>query len=249
MSITRLNTYTLDQAIPGNFTNAATGSGTGYKYVSFTADGTLTVDAGGLFQVLLVGGGGAGRGWGGGGGGCVVEGNLYLPAGSYSVTIGAGGTAAEPQGRQTVFNTIRAGGGGTPWSETFGNPQHGGSGLYSGGVYYCSGGDCNPSNYTVAGGGGGGAGSAGGNGSSGAGGTAGNGLASTITGSTVYYGGGGAGCRTTSGQTHGGEGSAGSQGGTAAHTAGAANSGAGGGGQYGSTTTGGSGIVIVRVNY
>lgn len=249
MGITQLKTNDLRQPVPGNFTNAATGSGTGYKYVSFTANGTLVVDVSGLFTVLLVGGGGASRGWGGGGGGAVTETKLVIPAGSYPVTVGAGGTGSDPQGKpSSIAGIISIGGGGVSFAETFGGATYGGGSYYSGGTSYCSGGDCNPSNYTNSGGGGGGAATAGTAGNSGAGGNGGDGVLSTITGASVYYGGGGAACRTTSGTAHSGNGSAG-LGGTAAHTAGAANTGAGAGGQYGTTLAGGSGIVIVRVNY
>lgn len=103
MTFSRLRTNTAGGLYPGNFTNAATGSGTGYKYVSFTASGTLTVDVGGLFDILVVGGGGSSglpgtplssyyQLPGGAGGGGVISTTAYLSAGTYTVTIGAGAT-------------------------------------------------------------------------------------------------------------------------------------------------------------
>lgn len=61
---------------------------------SFTVDGTITVESAGTFDLLLVGGGGAGGigGAGGGAGGCLYIEGAYLPAGTHTVTVGAGGT-------------------------------------------------------------------------------------------------------------------------------------------------------------
>ena len=62
----------------GGTSSSITDSSQAYTLLSFTSDGTLTVSAAGLFDVLLVGGGGgggsengstAGAGGGGGGGG------------------------------------------------------------------------------------------------------------------------------------------------------------------------------------
>ena len=69
-----------------------------YEYHIFTKAGTLTFGAAVEdAQILLVGGGG-GAGWnggGGGGGGAFVElSNQSIAAGSYAVTVGAGGAAA-----------------------------------------------------------------------------------------------------------------------------------------------------------
>ena len=94
-SVWRLLSDSLE--IAANFSNTATGTytdGYDYKYLTFTADGTLTVTRGGYADVLLVGGGGAGGsrfGGGGGGGGVLYIQNAYLPAGSLDVTVGAGG--------------------------------------------------------------------------------------------------------------------------------------------------------------
>jgi len=83
--------------VPANFSNTPTGSytdGYDYEYVSFTADGSLTVTRGGYADVLLVGGGGGGgRAYsaGGGAGGVLYIENAYLPAGTLDVVVGAGG--------------------------------------------------------------------------------------------------------------------------------------------------------------
>ena len=55
-----------------DFSNAATGTyssgGVNYKYLTYTASGTLTVTKAGFADVLVVGGGGGGGKYGGGGG-------------------------------------------------------------------------------------------------------------------------------------------------------------------------------------
>ena len=66
----------------------------GFAIHTFTEDGTLTVSKPMAVDLLLVGGGGGGgyqRGGGGGGGGVIVLTNVYLSAGSYHVSVGAGG--------------------------------------------------------------------------------------------------------------------------------------------------------------
>ena len=84
------------------YSDANTGTYTGYAYKTFTASGTLTVTTAGFADVVACGAGGsagAASGNGGGAGG-VFAGNVYLPVGTYTVTIGAGG-AASAQGRAT----------------------------------------------------------------------------------------------------------------------------------------------------
>jgi len=89
-------------ASAADFSNTATGSGSGYKYVRFTANGTLTVTRSGIAEVLICSGGsGYINAWSGGGdideqaggGGDIVFGQFQLTAGSIAVTIGAGGSA------------------------------------------------------------------------------------------------------------------------------------------------------------
>ena len=80
--------------VAADFSNTATGTytdGFDYKYVSFTASGSLTVTRGGYADVLLVGGGGSGGAGGGGAGGMLYVENAYLSAGALTVTVGAGG--------------------------------------------------------------------------------------------------------------------------------------------------------------
>ena len=107
--------------VVADFSNTATGTytdGFDYKYVSFTADGTLTVTRGGLLEFVIVGGGGAsfedngtGQTSGGGaggyissvagetsGGGVASIGPQYFQAGSYTVKVGAGGVASSGTG-------------------------------------------------------------------------------------------------------------------------------------------------------
>jgi hypothetical protein len=81
-----------------NFSDAATGTyssgGDNWKYITYTASGTLTVTEAGLADVLVVGGGAGGgtaRGGGGGAGGHLEISNAYLPSGTLTVTVGSGG--------------------------------------------------------------------------------------------------------------------------------------------------------------
>lgn len=90
----------------------------GYHAEKFTSSGTLTVSAAGYAECLVVGGGGGGAqttyssgGGGGGGGGAVraqsadlndgddgnagVTGWVYLEAGAYTVSVGAGGAGGD----------------------------------------------------------------------------------------------------------------------------------------------------------
>lgn len=90
--------------------------GDGYRYHTFTADGTLTVVAPGTVEALIVGGGGGGgstsgnyQAGGGGGGGQVIETSLTLATGEeHLVTIGAGG-AATTNGGSTVLGALATG--------------------------------------------------------------------------------------------------------------------------------------------
>ena len=80
---------------------------------SFTGSGSITVSRAGFVDLLLVGGGGAGGGGHGGGGGAgghsYVQ-NVYLPAGSHTVTVGGGGGAGIQSSVQaTVGSASRLG--------------------------------------------------------------------------------------------------------------------------------------------
>ena len=246
------------------------------KVHTFTTVGTttFTITSPSIISVTYLvvaggGGGGVGRGGGGGGGG-VLTGTTNLSAGSYTITVGAGGANAinDNQGGDggsssigTTFVTTGGGGGGG-WTTNAG--RNGGSGGGASAGSAASGGTgVAGQGYAGAvrlsgdvGGGGGGAGAVA------SGSTGGIGISSTITGSTTYYaGGGGAGADVggTPGVAYGGtyevaNGTYG--GGNGANTSGThhsyqdavANTGGGGGGQEGyggNSGAGGSGIVII----
>ena len=72
-------------------------SGTADAYISITAGTTLTLNASCSADILVVGGGAAGawrHGGGGGAGAVIYLTNESLNSGSYTITIGAGGTGA-----------------------------------------------------------------------------------------------------------------------------------------------------------
>ena len=82
------------------FSDTPTGTYTGFAYKTFTGSGTLTVTTAGFADVVCVGGGASGGystdvggGGGGGAGGALIVTNAYLPVGTLTVTIGAGGAA------------------------------------------------------------------------------------------------------------------------------------------------------------
>lgn len=252
-----------------------------YWYHVFTSSGTFTPARSLTCDYLVVAGGGPGgtsgiSGGGGGagglrstvtatGGGGSLESPLSLTATAYTVTIGAGG-AVSTNGSNSVFGSITSTGGGQGAAWT-GNGTAGGSGGgasnyagttsgagttnqgYRGGNY--SGSYSSPYGSP----GGGGAGVTGGDMGSGA--TqptnGGNGVAVSISGTSVTYAGGGGGgsyeTRSSGGLGGSGGGGAGANG-PGNGIAGTANTGGGGGGEggFGSTDPGigGSGIVIVR---
>jgi hypothetical protein len=230
-----------------------TSSRPGKTIYKFTGSGSITIGAGGSCEILCVGGGGSGAfsgpfsgttSVGGSAGGMVTTTTAFLPSGTHTITVGAGGAVAliNKYGRAgngsligstyyaqggggaayidgTTFsdktvNMSGTGGFGTTTSQSGHANLNGGLGN-SGGIGFYNGTSNN------AGGGSGGAGGAGGAASSGTPGAAGAGLANSITGSSVTY-------------------AAGSNGGSGAGTA---NTGNGGG----SGVAGGSGIVIVVV--
>lgn len=239
-----------------------TGSYTGYEYWSFTASGTLTVTTAGFADVLVVGAGASGgANWGGGGGagGHLYVTDAYLPAGTLTVTVGAGGAASSlsliaNNGNPSRLGSLYSPGGGFgagtgTASHTGGNGASGGGGYRPAGVGGAGtsaiGYNGGTSNQVSASGGGGGAGAVGGNtSSSNVAGNGGAGLANSITGSSVTRAGGGGGGGITAGSGGSGGGGAG---GNVTGTAGTANTGGGGGGGDSASGAGGSGIVIVRV--
>jgi len=230
-----------------------------YKVHKFTANGTLTVSAGGGVEYLVVAGGGAGggvdtggrNGTGGGGAGGFRTGYLEVAAGSISITVGDGGAAntnsnmSGGNGGNSVFSTITSvggggGGGATVDTKALYDGADGGSG--GGASNYSSAGDggdpvagqgfAGGDSSGTGGAGGGGAGAVGAGNSSSSGGAGGAGLASSITGASVTYAGGGGGADYALG---GGGGAGGSGGGGAGigtgrtPNAGTVNTGGGGG--------------------
>ena len=103
--------------------------GNGYKYHTFTGNGTLTVSGGDAAVTILLQGGGAGGGGGpgacgGGGAGGAVLYSVTLEPGTYPITVGAGGGGSVPDsnrgssgtdsrfGESTPVDIIAKGGGG-----------------------------------------------------------------------------------------------------------------------------------------
>lgn len=238
------------------------------------------------FDFLVVGGGGGGgldlsaasRASGGAGAGGVrstvdatggggsLESTINLASGSFTVTVGAGGSQGT-SGSASVFSNItsQGGGGGGYLSGGNGVGGNGGSGggqsSYTGspgngtsGQGYAGGTGTNAG--PTGGGGGGGAGALGGNASAGTGGNGGNGITTSISGSSVAYGGGGGGGAGqftnqsqpvgSGGNGGGGSGATGSSsGGNGTPNRGGGAGGQGGGNSYGGAA-GGSGVVILR---
>jgi len=217
----------------GGTISTYTDGSTNYKVHKFTSSGTFSVTTGSTsVDYLIVGGGGGGaynnyNGVAGSGGG-VVTGTTTVDAttGTYSISVGNGGVGASGgfssggagQGSSAFGQT--AGGGTAPSlnATTSGSPQ---------------------SNPSASGAGGG----AGGSPTSSVGA---DGLASSITGTSVLYGPGGGYRDNVGGNDGGGDGASSG----VAATDGAPNSGGGGGGgsyqvsQAGGD--GGSGVVIIR---
>jgi len=286
------NTSTTASSISTGGTVSNTGN---YVVHTFTSSGNFVVPTGqtisGIEYVVVAGGGGGegttaccvGHGGGGAGGyrssvsgessggGASAEATLTRNAGTYTVTIGAGGTGAN-NGSNSAFDTITSIGGGygghytgsgiapTSGGSGGGAIPFGGSSTLTGasgtsGQGY-AGGSAGGSTNSMIGGGGGGAGAVGANGGD-SGGTGGVGVQTSITGSATYYAGGGGGAvRHNYGSNTSGAAGGNGGGGTGVAkdgnggTNGSANTGGGaGGGAGGSSTsnlTGGSGIVIVR---
>ena len=270
---TGTNTYTIT---PQGCTTSTVGSDT---VVTCTSDGTITIPANvSTVRYLVVAGGGGGGGIdsgsedgaGGGGAGGVRYGNSFtVTAGaSYSVVVGAGGTAGTGaanggNGGNSTFSTLTATGGGGGAREggqdgLAGGSGGGGSDNDSGGAGTAGQGNSGGNgNNDDAGGGGGGASATGQNGGSNDGGNGGSGISNDITGTATYYGGGGGGGADdgATGGTGGVGGGATAPSGRGPGVAGTANTGGGGSGATGSSSgsaysggAGGSGIVILRYN-
>lgn len=267
-------------ALPGGTVTATGGTTTtsgSYKIHTFTTSGTFTITSPSLVSVTYLvvaggGGGGVGRGGGGGGGG-VLTGTTTLSAGSFTITVGAGGANAYNDlqggdgGSSSIGTTVvtTGGGGGGGWITNTGRNGGSGGGASAGSAASAGTGIAGQGYAgsarldTLTGGGGGGAGAAA-SGKDGA-----IGISSQITGTTTYYaGGGGAGALLAGGSpgvayggtyqvangTYGG-GNGANTGGSGVHQPyqdAVANTGGGGGGQegyQGNSGAGGSGIVII----
>ena len=239
MSNLRSNSLLPVSELPNaNFSNTPTGSysssGVDYKYVRFTTTSTLTITDAGVADVLVVAGGGGGgnfnvvNGGGGGAGGYVYRSSFYLPSGSLSVVVGGGGAFEGVGNGSYIAGLLFAIGGGR--GHTIGYYGDGASAgqLWGRASQQIGQGSIGASD--AAGISGGSSGNVGGGGSSanGSGTTGGAGTVNTITNSSVTYAAGGS---------------------SGANNSGTANTGNGAGGLTSGqpATSGGSGVVIVRV--
>lgn len=247
----------------------------GWNYHIFNSSGSFTASGAGVVEYLVVGGGGAGSAYGGdsnssagGGAGGALYGSAVIDPGTYTVTVGAGGTGtagAGTAGSSSTFNGLTAYGGGYGGIDSVNSGNGGDGGCGGGGVGHgttsgaggsatvSANGNAGGTGYgdasssLRAGGGGGGAGAAGGNASANVGGNGGAGI-EWPSGSGTYYAGGGGGVATWYG-SHGSGGIGGggeavfNAGGVAASNYGnqdaAANTG-GGGGAFKQNVTGGA---------
>ena len=256
------------------FSDTPTGTYTGYAYKTFTFSSTLNVTQAGFADLVVVGGGGSGAanptyggGGGGGGGGFLAITNAYLPVGTLTVTIGAGGavnTLVPTQGttglptRMGDYYAPGGAGGAGPGAVSNNNAQPGASGGGAGangtggagvaGIGF-AGGNSSGASYPNGGGGGGGGGSAvGANTTTSAGAAGGAGGSTSIAGTTPtgayvagsksYAGGGGGGSYGGAGGAGGTGGGGAGAGGSPSATGAAAAANTGGGG--GGSSVGGA---------
>lgn len=265
-------------AMPVGATDLCTGGSVTYdggnEIHTFTSSGSFDCATGVTVDYLIVAGGGSGGsriGGGGGAGGLLQGTGLSVGAGENAVVVGDGGEAVKSTpgtqgnngGNSSYYGqTAIGGGGGGYYNLSNGSPGGsggGGGGNSSGGAggSHTSGqgnnGGAGMASHSQAGGGGG-AGMVGGNAGTDNGGTGGDGIASSISGSSVYYAGGGGGASDAS-AGYGGNGGGGAGGINVANaTSGTANTGGGGGGARNNADgsnvysgAGGSGIVIIRL--
>jgi hypothetical protein len=254
----------------------------GYTIHTFTGNDIFQVISGTKgVELMVVAGGGAGgaqRGGGGGAGGLIYNSSFSVSTGSYSITVGGGGTCpgdttgAGPatNGANSTFANLTAVGGGAGGNDGTYNTSGldggsgGGAAVYSGNaIGNGTAGQGNPGGlWNVAGpyyysGGGGGAGATGQSGSDSKGGDGGAGLTYSVSGSSVAYAGGGGGGSYRTGANNaaggtGGGGAAALNSGTAG-VSGTTNRGGGGGGGWngdaGSIRGGNGGSGIVIIRY
>lgn len=250
-----------------NFTDTETGTytdgGTDYKYLTFTASGTITIDTAGLAKVLVIGGGGGGGYQNGGGGGAaayVEMTDAYLPVGTLTVRVGAGGATQKPGNVSGAHLYLAPGGGaggrqnnsasGATSGGSGGGGQMSGSGASGTAGLGNNGGNGYQGSFpNWQGGGGGGSGGNGINGASNNAGNGGAGTSSSITGAAVTRAGGGGGGSADNDRGTGSAGGGNGGNGTSVGGNATANTGSGGGGgaDIAQGGNGGSGIVIVAV--
>mgnify|MGYP003113191127 FL=1 len=274
---------------------------TNFKVHTFTSPGTFTVTNAGnplgsnkISYTVVAGGGGAGGasngGTGGGGAGGFREGKdaptdsysasplattgLAVPATSYPITVGAGGSGGGPSsvgssGSDSILSSITSAGGGGGGVFPNGNGSAGGSGGGGGSQggggssgnsppvsppQGNNGGNGGPSDSPQGGGAGGGGGATANGSNSPAptvGGAGGAGATSSINGTpTARAGGGGGGGADGGGSAGSGGGGSGGGNNGSGRSSGSTNTGGGaGGGERSGAPNGGSGIVIIRYKF
>lgn len=255
-----------------------------HTFTSVTAQSFIVNSPISGLQVLIVGGGGGGgqtvsptaQGAGGGGaGGLVYCASLNVPIGTYTVSVGSGGsvgaigvdvTGGNGGNSSFVggnFSFTASGGGGGGGHNLNGSTGGSGGGaggdnvghtpgatnqttVFTGGLGYGNTGGGNFIGSPYAGGGGGGAGGVGGASTGSGGGTGGVGLQYSISGTPTYYAGGGGGGSPSGAGGLGGGGAGGTTSGNATPGTNGTGGGGGGTGSYAySAAVGGSGIVII----
>ena len=202
-SDTKVAQYVLQGVIA---TGGAISDGGGYRRHTFLSSGSFVVTNGGSIDYLVVGGGGSGggnsstRSGGGGGAGGYLTGTVSLAAGTYTITVGAGGMAKVTQdaasdgGASSIGTTVSVTGGGAGASVSGTNAVAGRAGGSGGGGTSAGAGGAGVSGQGNAGGsaGSGSSGTGGGAGAAGVNRTSviadgGAGLSSSITGTATTY--------------------------------------------------------------
>lgn len=202
-SDTKVAQYVLQGVVA---TGGAISDGGGYRRHTFLSSGSFVVTNGGSIEYLVVGGGGSGggnsstRSGGGGGAGGYLTGTVSLAAGTYTITVGAGGMAKVTQdaasdgGASSIGATVSVTGGGAGASVSGTNTVAGRAGGSGGGGTNGGAGGAGVSGQGNAGGSSasGGSGTGGGAGAAGVNRTSaiadgGAGLSSSITGTATTY--------------------------------------------------------------
>jgi len=114
--------YSPTPALYADFSETPTGTfadaGVNYKYITYNSSGTLTITNEGSIDCCLVAGGGGAHyiGWNrplaaAGGGGGFIRQTFFITAGTYTITIGAGGAGASNGGTTSLGTLLKIGGG------------------------------------------------------------------------------------------------------------------------------------------